>query len=71
MFSYLLLTHLAARQPGAQADTTTQANELRLPSIPQMQQVLREKLWDDTTNGLANGSRNKRVGKKMKHLILF
>ena len=71
MLSYLLLTHLAARQPSAQADTKRQTNELRLPSIPQMQQVLREKLWDDTINGLAKGSRNKRVGKKMKHLILF
>ena len=71
MISYLLLTHLAADEPSAQADLDTKQNQLRLPSIPVMQQVLREKLWDDTVDSLATGSRNRRVGRKMKELILF
>jgi len=71
MISYLLLTHLAAPEPSAQADLRKTQNELRLQSILQVQQVLREKLWDDTVNNLVKGSRNRRVGKKMKELLLF
>ena len=71
MISHLLLTYLATTQSGIQADMDKTRTKLRLLSIPQMQQVLRQRLWDDVVNGLENGSRNRRVGKKMKQLILL
>jgi hypothetical protein len=44
---------------------------LDIESVPQLQITLREKLWDDTINSMENGSRNKRVGKKLKQIMLF
>lgn len=68
MIAHLLLTHLGASQPGAQADCD-ENDPLRLPSVPRLQQLLRSKLWDDTINAMEKGSRNRRVGKKLKELI--
>jgi SRSO17 transposase len=68
MIAHLLLTHLAAAEPGAQADCN-ENDPLRLPSVPRLQQLLRSKLWDDTINAMEKGSRNRRVGKKLKEII--
>jgi SRSO17 transposase len=68
MIAHLLLTHLAATEPGAQADCN-ENDPLRLPSVPQLQQLLRSKLWDDTINAMEKGSRNRRVGRKLKEII--
>jgi len=38
---------------------------LDLQSVPQLQNVLRSKLWDDNINSMEKGSRNRRVGKKL------
>jgi SRSO17 transposase len=69
LIAHLLLTHLAAIQPSAQADDETKP--LDLGSIPQRQQMLRSKIWDDTINTMETGSRNRRVGKKLKQMILL
>jgi SRSO17 transposase len=71
LIAYLLLTHLAATEADAQAENNKTKEPLRLASIPQMQQHLREKLWDDVVSSLATGSRNRRVGRKLKELIQF
>ena len=68
LIAHLLLTHLAACEPGAQAKTDPD-KPLDLPSTPVNQQLLRSKLWDDMINSLENGSRNRRVGKKLKELV--
>jgi SRSO17 transposase len=68
LIAHLLLTHLGANAPGAQADCD-ENDPLRLPSVPRLQQLLRSKLWDDTINAMEKGSRNRRVGKKLKELI--
>lgn len=68
MIAHLLLTHLAATEPGAQADCN-ENDPLRLPSVPRLQQLLRSKLWDDTINAMEKGSRNRRVGRKLKEII--
>jgi SRSO17 transposase len=68
MIAHLLLTHLGAHQPGAQADCN-ENDPLRLPSVPRLQQLLRDKLWDDTINAMEKGSRNRRVAKKLKEII--
>ena len=69
LIAHLLLTHLAATQPSAQADDKTKLLDLR--STPQRQQMLRSKILDDTINTMKTGSRNRRVGKKLKQLILL
>jgi len=68
LIAHLLLTHLAACEPGAQAPTDPD-KPLDLPSTPAKQELLRSKLWDDMINSLEKGSRNRRVGKKLKELI--
>jgi hypothetical protein len=68
LIAHLLLTHLAAHEPGAQAETDPD-KPLDLPSTPQKQELLRSKLWDDMINALEKGSRNRRVGKKLKELV--
>lgn len=69
LIAHLLLTHLAAAEPGAQADDMTKP--LDLGSTPKRQQMLRSKIWDDTINNLETGYRNRRAGKKLKQLILL
>ena len=69
LIAHLLLTHLAAPGPGAQADATTKP--IDLGSTPRRQQMLRSKIWDDTIHTLETGSRNRRVGRKLKQIILL
>jgi SRSO17 transposase len=68
MIAHLLLTHLGADEPDAQAKRD-ENDPLRLPSVPRLQQLLRSKLWDDTINAMETGSRNRRVAKKLKEII--
>jgi hypothetical protein len=68
MIAHLLLTHLGANEPGAQADCH-ENDPLRLPSVPRLEQVLRSKLWDDTIDAMEKGSRNRRPGKKLQEII--
>jgi SRSO17 transposase len=69
LIAHLLLTHLGIAQ-GAQAKCD-KTKPLDLPSVPQLQVVLREKIWDDTINNMEKGSRNRRVGQKLKDVILL
>jgi len=69
LIAHLLLTHLGGVAQGAQA--LDQSKPLDLPSVPQLQLHLREKLWDDTINSMEKGTRNRRIGKKLKQVILL
>jgi hypothetical protein len=69
LIAHLLLTHLGGVAQGAQAEDKDKP--LDLPSVPQLQCVLREKLWDDMINSMEQGARNRRIGKKIKQLILL
>ena len=69
LIAHLLLTHLGGVACGAQA--LDKNKPLDLPSVPQLQQLLREKLWDDTINSMEQGTRNRRIGKKLKQVILL
>lgn len=69
LIAHLLLTHLGAKESGAQAKKDT-TKPLDIPSVPQLQTLLRTKLFDDTINSL-EGTRNRRVGKKLKQIILL
>jgi len=70
LIAHLLLTHLGAAAQGAQAESD-KLKPLDVESVPQLQVTLRERLWDDTINSMEKGSRNKRVGKKLKQIMLF
>ena len=65
LIAYLLLTHLAILQADAQANS----NELKLPSIPQLQEELRSQLWDDVISGLESSKRHKTTARKIKDII--
>jgi SRSO17 transposase len=67
LIAYLLLTHLALRELDAQAKRGKA--ELRLPSIPQLQELLRRKLWNDVIDSLASGKRYKAVARKLKEVL--
>jgi SRSO17 transposase len=67
LIAYLLLTHLALRELDAQAKRCK--SELRLPSVPQLQELLRRKLWDDVIDNLASGKRYKAVARKLKEVL--
>jgi hypothetical protein len=69
LIAHLLLTHLgAAHDAQAEPDKT---KPLDIPSVPQLQARLRKMIWDDTINTFEHGSRNRRVGKKLKNLLLL
>jgi SRSO17 transposase len=70
LIAHLLLTHLGATAQGAQAEPE-KIKPLDLPSVPQSQALLRSKIWDDNINSMEKGSRNRRVGKKLKQMILL
>ena len=70
LIAHLLLTHLGATAQGARAEPD-KTKPLDIASVPQLQILLREKIWDDTINTLEKGSRNRRVGKKLKNLVLL
>jgi len=70
LIAHLLLTHLGTAAQGAQAEPED-TKPLDLPSVPQRQNALRGKLWDDNINSMEQGPRNRRVGRKLKQLILL
>ena len=67
MIAYLLLTHRAL-----EADAKACAKRLtplRLPSIQQLQNILRGQLWDDLISHLENGMKTRAAARKIKVLI--
>jgi SRSO17 transposase len=70
LIAHLLLTHLGASQPGAQAEQDT-TKPLDLASVPQLQSLLRNKLWDDAIDQMEKGKQNRRIGKKLKQIVLL
>jgi SRSO17 transposase len=70
LIAHLLLTHLGGAAEGAQADQQKD-KPLDLPSVPQLQLLLREKLWDDTIDSMEQSTRYRRIGKKLKQVILL
>lgn len=67
LIAYLLLTHLALQELDAQAKRGK--SELRLPSVPQLQELLRMKIWNDVIDSLASAKRYKAVARKIKEVV--
>ena len=70
MIAHLLLTHLGVQAQGAQANKEDD-KLLSLPSVPKLQTELRERLWDDTINTMQSGKRDRKIGKKLKDLVML
>jgi SRSO17 transposase len=71
LIAHLLLTHLALREPDAQAACKNKRIALRLPSIPQLQQTLRAAVWQDAIHRLEARPRQRIVARKIKELVLL
>ena len=67
LIASLLLTHLGIQQLGAKAKTTTTL--LQLPSLAQLQHVLRDKLWDDLIDSFEASSQCRVAARKLKKRI--
>ncbi len=68
LIAYLLLTHLALNESGAQADSQG-SGELRLPSIPELQGKLRSLLWKNFVAHLEKGVRTRVAAKKIREAL--
>ena len=69
LIAHLLLTHQALDAPDAKAQLKKRA-ELRLPSIPHLQQTLRRDLWRNTLQGLAKHKSTRKAAQKLIEEIL-
>ena len=67
--AHLLLTHLALTASDAQAEIKNTRHDLRLPSIPQLQQRLRETLVREALANLEKRPRLRSFARKMKELF--
>jgi SRSO17 transposase len=70
LIAYLLLTHLGVTAPDAQAAVQGRG-ELRLPSVPHLQEQLRHALWDDALSSMAKGTRYRAAARKLKEIIML
>ncbi|HEX2066082.1 MAG TPA: transposase [Candidatus Thermoplasmatota archaeon] len=70
LIAYLLLTHLAICGPGAQADVSGRG-ELRLPSIPELQERLRGLLWDSILTDLGKRKQTRAAAKKLREAVML
>jgi SRSO17 transposase len=68
LIAHLLLTHLALDAPDAKAKLKSRA-DLRLPSIPQLQQTLRRRLWNHVLDGLEKNKTTCRAAQKLREAI--
>ena len=67
LIASLLLTHLGIQKLGAKAKTTSLL--LKLPSLAQLQQVLRDKLWDDVIASFESSPKHRAAARKLKQRI--
>ncbi len=70
LIAYLLLTHLAICGPGAQADVSGRG-ELRLPSIPELQERLRGLLWDSILTDMGKRKQTRAAAKKLREAVML
>ena len=69
--AYLLLTHLALDEPDVQAAIKRERSELRLPSVPHLQQHLRHLLWEEAVRSLSRSRRYHPFVVKLRAIMIF
>jgi len=67
--AHLLLTHLALDEPDVQAAIKDHTSPLRLPSVPRLQQTLREKLLQDVLQRLGKHRKQRGIARKIKEIL--
>jgi SRSO17 transposase len=67
--AHLLLTHLALRAPDVQAAIQDHDSPLRLPSVPRLQQTLRDLLLQDVLQRLEKHDRQRGIARKIKEIL--
>jgi hypothetical protein len=67
--AHLLLTHLALREPDVQAAIQEHASPLRLPSVPRLQQTLRDMLLQDVLQRLDKNRNQRGIARKIKEIL--
>jgi SRSO17 transposase len=67
--AHLLLTHLALREPDVQAAIEDRCTPLRLPSVPQLQQTLRNLLLQEVLQGLEKYRGQRGIARKIKEIL--
>ena len=70
MIAYLLLTHLALDAPDVQA-AIKKRSELRLPSVPELQHLLRGLLWEEAVNSIDRSRRHQPFVRKLRSIMIF
>jgi hypothetical protein len=70
MIAYLLLTHLALDWPDAKAALKGRS-ELRLPSVPELQQHLRHLLWQEAVDSIGRSRRYRPFVAKLESIMMF
>jgi hypothetical protein len=70
MIAYLLLTHLALDEPDVKA-AIARRSELRLPSVPELQQHLRGLLWEEAFASLDRSRRYHPFVAKVRSIIML
>lgn len=69
LLAHLLLTHLALREPDVQAAIKDHCTPLRLPSVPQLQQTLRDMLLQDVLQRLEKRRAQRGIARKIKEIL--
>jgi hypothetical protein len=67
--AHLLLTHLALREPDVQAAIQDHPSPLRLPSVPRLQQTLRDMLLQDVLQRLEKHRKQRGIARKIKEIF--
>jgi hypothetical protein len=67
--AHLLLTHLALSEPDVQAAIQDHCSPLRLPSVPQLQQTLRNMLLQDVLQRLEKRRGQRGIARKIKEIL--
>ena len=67
--AHLLLTHLALREPDVQAAIQDHCSPLRLPSVPRLQQTLRDMLLQDVLQRMEKHRNQRGIARKIKEIL--
>ena len=69
LIAHLLLTHLALDAPDVQAAIQDHTSPLRLPSVPRLQQTLRDMLLQDVLHRLEQHRKQRGIARKIKEIL--
>jgi hypothetical protein len=69
LIAHILLTHLALTESDAKAEIKTTRHKLRLSSVPQLQEKIRELLWKDVLQSIPKRCSSRTIARKIKEFV--